>query len=133
MVFVLFGLGAIWLTVFLFMNNNNILQSEKEREQIDLELMRSAENAGWFALETEQINVKSEYWYTGWGIIPCSYDKPQAYGAGTSMNGNTAKDYYRNGVPYYDYNDSSDYTGKIIKVTINPTTKVISVEWVDSP
>ena len=49
------------------------------------------------------------------------------------MVGGTAKEYYKNGVPYYKYDDAQDYTDKILKVIVEPETKEIMVEWVVTP
>ena len=111
---------------------------ENELETEDLETMRSAKKMAKAQLDRGVIQEKTEFWYThiehaSMRLLPTSVKKPQAYGKGTSLVGHASRDFYHEkGEPAFNYDESVDYTNKIIKVTVAPDTKDIQVTWEDS-
>lgn len=108
--------------------------TEKELERSDIELMRTAEATGKIKLKKKAVEEQSSYWINAktLELLPVEFDKPSAYGCGTSQIGGATKAYYEDGILLYDYDESVDYTDKIIMVTINPETDEVSLKWVDS-
>ena len=66
-------------------------------------------------------------------LMPSAYDMPAPYGVGTSRAGGATKDYIdEEGNPLWDYDESRDYSNMIIKVTVDPDSEGVLVEWVVS-
>ena len=131
-IIIVITVGIVWLASILIMRYNSIWNTENDHEHTDLNMMRAAENAALSALKDGRVTEKSEFWVNSHvELVPTLFDKPKPYGSGTSMIGGAAKDFYVDGVPYYDYDEARDYTGKIVKITIAPETREITVEWVD--
>ena len=130
---VLAGIGVFLVAAALgqrFFFTQNI---EKQHERSDLELMRMAEGVTRILLIKKGAEAE-EYWLNANAmmLLPSSFDKPAGYGSGTSRAGGATKDYLdENGVLTLDYDEKTDYTDKIIMVTIDPETEEVAVRWVE--
>ncbi len=136
-ILVVSGIAAVLLVAILVLRYALIKNTEKQYEMADLQLMRAALAASEMKITQNSIEEKTEYWFNSkvLQLLPADYDKPQGYGLGTPRVGGASKDFYEkyteDGTEVFKYDESTDYTDKIIKVIIDPEEKMITLRWVE--
>ncbi len=136
-IIVVASIAAVLIIAVLGLRYALIQNTERQYEWADLELMRAALSASKLKIEQGSIDEKEEYWYSWklFQLIPADYDRPKGYGLGTTRVGGASdsffKKYTESGTHFFKYDEDQDYTDKIIKVTIDPEEKMITLRWVE--
>ena len=132
-VWALVGIAVALVLAFFLARNAMLRQVEKQNERADLELMRAALAMSALQVKMAGIEERAEFWIDGssLALLPCEQERPRGYGLGTARVGGTKKDYSDNQAIFDGYDEAIDYSGKVIKVTIDPQSEQIGIEWVD--
>ena len=107
---------------------------EHKYEISDLEAMHVANLKAQTALANGNVDKKASYYFDSDSfLLVTTNQKPAAYGYGTKVKGDTVKEYNDEHNTQYTYDESVDYTDKIIQVIIDPEASEgnqILIEWV---
>jgi hypothetical protein len=111
------------------------LMDEKINEFADLQAMRNAELTVEADYVFKELDGGGTFWYNAenYMLIPEDQPQPLPYGLGRPICGNTWYDFSERFGKIYDYDESTDYTDKIICVKVgydNDGKLLTDIRWV---
>ena len=110
--------------------------AEKPSEMADLQGMLGAELTAMQEWKDRLPEGTVEYWYNPdtFELIPISEPKPDSLGLGKKGKGGAVEKFEADTGASYEYDESADYTNKVIHVTVsNKDGELdIKVDWVDA-
>jgi hypothetical protein len=109
-------------------------QTEGSYEIADLECMKAAALTGELQIKHGINEDVAQYWFDAgtYELIAEGDGVPTPYGLGTAMLGEGTKQFEPQSGYSFEYDESEDYTDKVIHVTINQTApkgEQVKVEW----
>lgn len=111
-------------------------EEESSSEMADLQGMRGAELTAMQEWKDKLPDEPVEYWYNPdtFELIPISEPKPDSLGLGKKGEGGAVDDFEADTGMSYEYDESKDYTDKVIHVTVSNSDGEldIKVDWVDA-
>lgn len=133
----LLAVGAVLLAGVLLLKDHLAATTEKENEKADLYAMRLAALGVDFAQLSGELKA-TEFWFDAGtlSLIPASEPAPAPYGLGTARKGGGLADFQAEEGLEFDYDESMDYTDKILSVTVTEDASgatQTTVQWVESP
>ena len=110
---------------------------EASREACDLSTQDAAYYTAALALEMGKIEAPTDYLFDAntYSLSHIEGEKPTAYGQGTQVDGRATRSSMLRCENAYGYDVLSDYTDKVIEVSVDPTAgedERIQLRWIDA-
>lgn len=127
---------AIISVVVMIIATRFRIEKEYPYEMADLQAMRNAELTAVLKWKDKLPEETTEYWYNpnSFELIPASEPKPESHGLGRKGKGGAVREFEADTGLSYEYDEGTDYTGKVIHVTVSNKggDLDIKVDWVNA-